>query len=115
LAFVETKDLTDLVHFSPDGPATHELFESERLWSQVVCLERNQQLGPITDGHADGLFVVVAGEAVVQVDRNRRRLKQWGSALVRAASEVTVTNASAEPAVLLVVTAPPPVPRAVTG
>jgi hypothetical protein len=61
------------------------------------------------------MFTVVAGEAVFQVDGDRRRLKQWGSVMVPAAAEVSVSNASADPLVVLLVAAPPPSPRAVSG
>jgi len=112
---MEIRDIRDLVHFSEDGPARSDLFESERLWAEVICLEPNQQAGPMGDPGADAVFVVVAGEAVVQVDRSRRRLKQWAAALAPAGSEVTLTSASADPTVLLVVAAPPPTPHAVSG
>jgi mannose-6-phosphate isomerase-like protein (cupin superfamily) len=112
---METRNLRDLVRFSADGPTRQDVFESERLWAEVICLDRNQQVGPVGDPHSDAVFLVVAGEAVVQVDRSRKRLKQWGSALVPAGSEVTLTNASFDPAVLLVVAAPPPTPHAVSG
>jgi len=39
---VETRDIRDLVHFSEDGLARSDLFESERKWDVVVCLEPNQ-------------------------------------------------------------------------
>jgi quercetin dioxygenase-like cupin family protein len=112
---METRDLTDLVDFSPDGPLTRPLLESERLWSQLLCLERTQRLGPIADPHSDGLFTVVAGEVVVQVDRGRKRLSQWGTVLVPAGAQVTVSNASTDPAVVLIVAAPPPASRPVSG
>lgn len=112
---METRDLTDLVDFSPDGPLTQPLLESERLWSQVACLDRNQQIGPIADPDSDGLFTVVAGQVVVQVGRRRKRVSQWGTVLVPAGAEVTVTNASADPAVVLIVAAPPPMDRPVSG
>jgi mannose-6-phosphate isomerase-like protein (cupin superfamily) len=105
---MDTRDLTDLVRFSPDGPETQAVFESDLLWAQLACLDRAQQLGPITDHRSDGMFTIVAGEVVVQVGRKRRRLAQWGTVLVPAGSEVTVTNASTDPAVLLLVAAPPP-------
>jgi quercetin dioxygenase-like cupin family protein len=108
---VETKDLRDLVEFDPQAPARTDVLESARLWSELVCLERNQRLGPLSDPESDAVFVVVAGEVVVQVDKSRKRLKQWGVALAREGSEVSVTNASSDPAVLLVVAAPPPTPR----
>lgn len=105
---METADLTDHVHFSSDGPTRETIFESERVWCQIICLDRNQSLGPISDHRADGVLTVVAGEVVLMVDRGRKRLKQWGAGLVPAASELVVTNASQDPAVLLFLTAPPP-------
>lgn len=108
-------DLTDYVHFEPEGPSRHPVFESERLWSQTLCMGRNQSYGPVTDQDSDAMLTVLAGEAVFLLDRRRRRLKQWGTVLVPAGAEVTVTNASSEPLVILMVAAPPPVPRPVTG
>src|SRR4051812_12436413 len=80
-AAMEARDLRDLVHFDPDGPATHELFETEHLWSQLICLERTQRVGPIGDATSDALFVVIAGEVVIQVDKGRTRVKQWSAVL----------------------------------
>jgi len=105
---MDARDLRDLVHFDPEGAATHELFETEHLWSQLICLERTQRVGPIGDSTSDALFVVVAGEVVIQVDKGRTRVKQWSVVLVPAGGEVTISNASVEPAVILVTAAPPP-------
>jgi glyoxylate utilization-related uncharacterized protein len=105
---VESADLTEFVRFSPEGANRQTVFESERLWSQVVCLDRNQSLGPVGDPGADAVLTLIAGEAVVLVDRKRKRLKQWGTVLVPAGAELVVTNASYDPAVVLLVTAPPP-------
>ncbi|HEX9377522.1 MAG TPA: hypothetical protein VGB19_14960 [Actinomycetota bacterium] len=107
---MEAKDLRDLVHFDPDEPSSHDVFETERLWSRVICLERTQRVGPIGDPASDALFLVVAGEVVIQLDRGRKRLGQWGVALAPAGGEVTISNASTEPAVILVTAAPPPAP-----
>jgi len=105
---VDAKDLRDLVRFSQDGPHRETLHESKRLWSEIVCLERAQGLGPIADPDSDAILTVVAGEIAVQIDRGRKRLPQWGSVLVPAGSELTLRNASTDPAVILLVTAPPP-------
>jgi mannose-6-phosphate isomerase-like protein (cupin superfamily) len=104
-----------MVHFSPDGVRRETVFETDHLWSQILCFERNQSLGPVMDPEADAMFTIVAGEAVFQVDGDRRRMKQWASVLVPAGAELTVTNASTEPLVVLLVAAPPPAPRAVSG
>lgn len=104
-------NLTDYVLFSDEGPTRSTVFESLRLWSQVLCLGRNQRYGPVTDEEADGMLTVLAGEAAFAVGGRRKRLKQWGTVLVPAGSEVAIANASEDPLVLLLVTAPPPVPR----
>ena len=113
-AAVDSKDLRDLVRFDEDGPRHEELFESEHLWSEIVCLERNQALGTIEDRDSDALVLVVTGRVIVQVNRGRKRLGQWETTLVPAGSELTITNATGDPAVVLLVAAPPPPKRAVT-
>ena len=103
---MNAQDLRDFVFFQDEQVTRRTVFETERLWSEVVCLNLNQALGPIADPDSDAIFTIVSGEAVVQVDRRRRRLKQWRSVLVPAGSEITVTNASPEPLVVMVVVAP---------
>ena len=111
---MQLKDLRDLVRFSEDGPHHETVFESEQLWSEVVCLERAQELGPISDPDSDALCVLLTGEVSIQVARSRKRLRQWGTVLVPAGSELTIRNASVEPSVILLVAAPPPTPRRLT-
>jgi quercetin dioxygenase-like cupin family protein len=108
---VDARDLRDLVDFEERGPHHVTLFETERLWSEVVCLDRNQALGPISDRDSDALVLVVTGKVVVQVDRGRKRREQWETALVPAGAELSITNAGGEPAVVLIVAAPPPPKR----
>lgn len=112
---MDTRDIRDLVRFSDDGARHDTLFESERLWSEVVCLQGAQGLGPLADATSDGLLAVLSGEVAVQVDKGRARMKQWESVLVPAGSQLTIRNASAEPTVLLLVTAPPPAPAGADG
>lgn len=108
---MKAKDLRDLVSFSEDGPRRETLFETDHLWSELVCLDLNQQIGPIADPDSDALCTVVAGEVAFQVDRGRKRLPQWGAVTVPAGAELVMKNASSDPAVVLVVTSPPPKPR----
>ncbi len=112
---VQTRDLKDAVRFSDQGPTRETLLETDKLWSQLLCLDRAQQVGPIADPGSDAVFTVVAGRVVFQVGQRRKRLEQWETALAPAGEQVTVTNASGDPAVLLIVAAPPPPPRQVTG
>ena len=112
---MEPVDLKDLVAFEEDGPTHRTVAETEHLWSELVCLQGPQSVGPIGDEDSDALCVVVAGRVVAQVDRARTRLSQWQTLVVPAGSPLTLTNASEEPAVVLLVAAPPPVGRAVEG
>jgi len=112
---MQTEDFKKLVTFSSDHVVREPVHETDRLWSELVCLSSNQRLGPIRDHDSDAIFVVVAGEAAFQVGGRRKRVKQWASVLVPAGEELVATNASVDPLVLLVVAAPPPVPRQVTG
>jgi mannose-6-phosphate isomerase-like protein (cupin superfamily) len=105
---VDVVDLRDFVEFEEGGLVHRTVFESERLWAQVVCVDRNRSYGPVTDRGSDAVLTIVAGEAVFIVNRRRRRVKQWGSVLVPAGSDLVVTNASPEPLVVLMVAAPPP-------
>jgi quercetin dioxygenase-like cupin family protein len=111
---VDARDLRDLVRFDEDGPHHEDLFESDHLWSEVVCLDRNQSLGTVRDADSDALVLVVTGRVVAQVNRGRKRLEQWETTLVPAGSELTITNATEDPSVVLLVVSPPPVRRAVS-
>lgn len=105
---MKTRSLTDLVHFTDDGPRTEVLTETPQLWSQVVCLQGAQGVGPMTDADADGIVMVLAGEVAVQVGKGRARMRQWETVTVPAGAELTLRNASEEPGVVLLVLAPPP-------
>jgi glyoxylate utilization-related uncharacterized protein len=105
---VKTLDIRDLVHFSDDEPRRRTLIESERLWSEIVCLQQSQGMGPVRDDESDGIIVVLAGEVAAQVGKGRARMKQWEAVDVPAGLELTLRNASEEPAVVLLVVAPPP-------
>ncbi len=101
-------DIRDLVAFTDDEPRRRTLIEGERLWSEVICLQGSQGLGPIRDDDADGILLVLAGEVATQVGKGRARMKQWESIGVPAGLELTVRNASDDPSVVLLVVAPPP-------
>jgi glyoxylate utilization-related uncharacterized protein len=105
---METRMFTDLVRFDEEAPRSEVLLETDRLWSQVICLQGAQAVGPMADAVADGLLLVMAGEVAAQVGSSRARLRQWETAAVPAGEELTVRNASPEPAVVLLVLAPPP-------
>ncbi len=107
---MKPRDIRDLVWFADDDARHETLFESEHLWSQVVCLQGAQGLGPITDPEADAIVTVLAGEVAAQIGKSRARMGQWESVLVESGTELTIRNASDEPSVILMILAPPPAP-----
>ena len=106
---MNTRKVTDLVHFEDDAARTEVLYETRQLFSQVVCVQGSQGIGPMSDANSDGIVVVLAGEIATQVGKARARMRQWESALVPAGEDLTFRNASEEPSVVLLVLAPPPV------
>jgi glyoxylate utilization-related uncharacterized protein len=100
--------VTDLIYFDEDAARTEVLHETEHLFSQVICLQEAQGIGPMRDAASEGLVVVLSGEVAAQVGRDRARMRQWASVTVPAGDELTLRNASAEPSVVLLVLAPPP-------
>ena len=105
---MDVVSLTDLVEFSPDGPQRVAVAQSDRLYAQLICLERAQETESMSDPGSDAVLAIVAGEVVVFVDRSRKRLTQWATALIPAGSGVVIRNASEDPAVVLLIIAPPP-------
>lgn len=106
---MDIRDLTELVRFEPGRrPHRAALLETGNLWSELVCLDANQETEKMGDPDADALFTTLTGEVVIWMDRKSKRLKQWHSVVAPAGTEVTLRSASAEPSVVLVVVAPPP-------
>jgi len=105
---MKTRNVTDLIYFDEEAARTEVLHETEQLFSQVICLQESQGVGPMQDATSEGLVVVLSGEVAAQIGRNRARMKQWASAIVAAGDELTLRNASEEPSVILLVLAPPP-------
>ena len=105
---MKTRDIRDLVRFTDDDAHRGVLYETSQLWSEVICLQGTQGVGPMTDVSADGVVTVLAGEVAAQIGKGRARMHQWESVVVPAGDELTLRNASSEPSVVLLVLAPPP-------
>lgn len=97
LGRMKTRNVTDLVYFDDDAARTEILYETPRLFSQVICLQEAQGVGPMSDATSDGLVVVLAGEVAAQVGKERARMAQWQSAPVPAGEDLTLRNASPDP------------------
>ena len=105
---MQTRDLTELVHFSEDEARRSVLYDSERVFAQVICLQDNQLTGPMSDPESEGIVTILAGEVAAQIGKGRARMKQWETVLVPSGEDLTLRNASSDPAVVLLILAPPP-------
>ena len=105
---MKTRDIRDLIWFADEAARHETLFESDRIWSQILCLQGSQGLGPMVDPGSDAVVAVLAGEVAAQIGKGRARMGQWESVLVPHGEELTIRNASEEPSVVLLVVAPPP-------
>ncbi len=107
---MKTRDIRDLIWFADDAARQETLFESEHIWSQILCLQGSQGLGPMVDPESDALMAVLAGQVAAQIGKSRARMGQWESVLVPHGDELTIRNASDEPSVVMLVVSPPPTP-----
>ena len=105
---MDAADLREFIEFEEGAVVRRTVFETDHLWTQTICLDRNASYGPVSDREADAFATILAGEAVFLVGKSRKRLKQWGSVVVPARADLVITNASSEPLVILMVVAPPP-------
>jgi len=105
---VERKDLTSLVRFEETRAHHETVFRTQHLRSEILCLDKNQVTDAATDPEADVMLTVIAGEVAIYLDRKFKRFKQWGATVAPAGTEVVIKNASSQPAVVLIVAAPPP-------
>lgn len=105
---MKSRSLKDLVHFDEAEVRRGALFETDNVWSEVLCFSPRQSIGPLRDDEADAIFTVVAGEGRFGVGRRSKTLGQWGSILVEAAESVSIFNTGSEPLVVLLMASPPP-------
>lgn len=105
---MDKHDLTEYLHFSADGARRTTLTEGAHLWSEVICLQQNQETGPMLDPDAEAMFLVLAGEVVVFHNKSRTRLSQWQTIVTPPDTKLLVRSASVDPSAVLVVTSPPP-------
>ena len=94
--------------FSPDKLKKVGLFQTERFFLDLYCLEPGQSQTPHAHAGADKLYLVAQGRARVQIGDEQRSLVA-GEGVLAASGEVHgLVNDSGERAVVLTLMAPPP-------
>jgi quercetin dioxygenase-like cupin family protein len=102
---------TDAAHFEREMAAIH-LFETERFFLDLYCLEPGQSQKVHSHAANDKVDCVVSGEASVTVGAETRSLRAGEAVLARAGEPHGVRNDSPGRAVCLVFMAPRPMKAA---
>lgn len=105
---MDVKHLRDARRFSADKMVKASLFETERMFYDLYCLEPGQAQKVHAHGGSDKVYLLLEGSCVVTIGAEERTLVPEEAALCRAGEAHGVRNDSAARAVLLVVTSPPP-------
>ena len=94
--------------FDPAKLQKLNLFETERFFCDVYCLEPGQSQKAHAHAGSDKVYAVLEGKVEVRVAGETATLSQGEAALAPAGKEHAVANRSGAPAALLVFLAPPP-------
>ena len=94
--------------FSPDKMKKNNLFETDRFFCDVYCLEPGQSQAPHDHTGSDKVYVVLEGEGTFRVGDEEESL-EVGQAVLAPAGEIHgVVNEGPERLVCLVFVAPHP-------
>jgi quercetin dioxygenase-like cupin family protein len=84
------------------------LFETERFFCDVYCLEPGQSQKAHAHAGSDKVYAVLEGAVVAQIGGEERELQAGEAALAEAGTEHGLVNRSPSPAAVLVFMAPKP-------
>jgi quercetin dioxygenase-like cupin family protein len=105
---MNVKDTLTQRRFSSDKMQKVNLFETERMFADVYCLEPGQEQKAHAHRGADKIYFVLEGNAKVRVGSEEWQLAAGEIVLAPADVEHGVTNNSSARLVLLVFMAPNP-------
>src|SRR5437870_13888688 len=98
---IDVKSFAALRRFSPDKMQKLNLFETERFFCDVYCLEPGQSQKAYAHAGSDKVYAVLEGTIVARVGGEARELKACEAVLAEACSEHGVGKRSKDRAALL--------------
>lgn len=105
---MDVKTLADLRRFSADKMVKAGVFATPRLFYDLYCLEPGQAQKVHSHDASDKVYLVLEGRAAIVVGAEETELAPGQAVLAAAGVPHGARNPTAERAVLLVVTSPPP-------
>src|SRR5207245_2523389 len=97
---IEVKSFAALRRFSPDKLQKLNLFETDRFFCDVYCLEPGQEQKAHAHAGSDKLYAVLEGSVEVRVGSETRELRAGAVALCPAGSEVKGPKVAGSEAIL---------------
>ena len=102
------KDLRALAEFTPGKMAKSTIARGETLFTGLNCFEPGQEHALHAHAGQDKLYVVLEGDAEIEVGGERQPVSAGGAAFAPAGVPHSVRNVGAGRLVVLAVLAPPP-------
>src|SRR5215831_4398024 len=102
------KRAVDLARFSPEKMGKVDLVRGETLFAGLNCFEPGQEHAAHAHAGQDKLYVVLEGQAEIQVGGEKKLVPTGGGAFAPSGVMHSVRNISGSRLVVLAVLAPPP-------
>jgi quercetin dioxygenase-like cupin family protein len=102
------KDLRALAEFSPEKMTKSTIARGETLFAGLNCFEPGQEHALHAHAGQDKLYVVLEGDAEIQVGDEHQLISAGGAAFAPSGIPHSVRNCGASRLVVLAVLAPPP-------
>jgi len=102
------KRLTDLAQFSPEKMGKVDIVCGETLFVGLNCFEPGQEHAAHAHPGQDKLYVVLEGEAEIQVGDEKSAVSAGAAAFAPSGVLHSIRNTGANRLVVLAVLAPPP-------
>lgn len=102
------KHLADLAEFSSHKMAKTTIERGETLFAGLNCFESGQEHAAHAHAGQDKLYVVLEGEAEIQVGDEKQLISAGGGAFAPSGTMHSVRNRGDKRLVVLAVLAPPP-------
>ena len=103
-----TKDLAALAQFSNEKMAKTTIARGEALFAGLNCFEPGQEHAAHTHAGQDKLYVVLEGDAEIEVGGEKQFVAAGGGAFAPSGVVHSVRNRGEKRLVVLAVLAPPP-------
>jgi mannose-6-phosphate isomerase-like protein (cupin superfamily) len=102
------KNITQAVQFLPDKMKKNALFETERLFCDLYCLEPGQAQALHAHEGSDKIYLVIQGHGLFQIGEGEKELSKDEIAMAPSGQRHGVKNPGPDRLILLVFMAPKP-------